>query len=506
MEAPSGKVPRDSSLQGAVLEFVENNSPVKQFEAFHQAFVDATQASPGTIRGTGIDYSNDKRVRDPHMDSHDFFQTTIKLVEIGIMHPDQVIALPYLGTDRDKKPVIMATASLGKAPAPKGHMIATEVRDGAIFMKAMADFVLQDPDHKKRFSLGLDTVKAFYYFQLSAIHKMPNVDEVIQSIGDIEAVYQVLANMETSGTDSLTRSIYQKLFDKPETKVLIAKMKIDVGSADELRTWVETGGLSTPAATTIAERMKSHISREAVDQMLKLKKSLLEFVHGLNERRLGRDAQPAGNAAAADVKENIGGIGGVVSQRLMRTVGMAPVITHLGEEPAVEEAPVSQVPMSEAPRTLVSPPPAFENTNAGYTAIVPSRIVSIGNGVSEKPRHEVTPVEAEILATVRAGFQYFEKSEGRTSVKVGFAHKFEFCDFLFNKDFEIGPLVWENLSEYKLAELFDSNTPAGFNGLLNFFRTMKWVREEIGTISKKGMPNDDYVREQCSEIITSLFR
>jgi len=157
--------------------------------------------------------------------------------------------------------------------------------------------------------------------------------------------------------------------------------------------------------------------------------------------------------------------------------------------------------MSEVPATLASPPPVFEADS--FEAIVPSKIVFVGEGDESNSAYEATAGEAEILATVRAGFQYFQNGVGRAKVKIGFAHKFEFCDFLLSKDFEIGDLSWENLKDYKLAELFNSNTPAGVNGLLNFFRTMKWVREEI---SKKRLRNDEFVREQCSEIFTSLFK
>lgn len=516
MEGLKGGVSGVSGLQAAVLEFVENNGALKELDAFCRAFAYSNEVSPRTIRGTGIDDSDDKRVSDPHFHSHDFLQSPTKLVEIGIVHPNEVVSLPYLHIGYDKKPTLLATTFMGKAPESADHVIPKEVRNGAAGMKKMVDFVLQDKVHRGKFSSALDILKVLHLFQLSAVHKSLGTYETAPSIDDFDKVFEILAKLEVTKTESLMRSIYQRLFDKPKTKALLEKMKVEAKTAAELRNWVETDGFLNPAAASIVSQFKAHIERDVVDHSLNLKKALLEFVQGLKKRHLGLEANPNANGTAADVKGNIAGIEGVVSKRLMKTVGMAPVITHLSEElPKVEEAPISvvpasvapasQAPMSEAPRTLVSPPPAFEDPNAGYTAIVPTRIVSIGGTESRKPHREATPVDAEILATVRAGFQYFQSVEGRTQVKIGFAHKFEFCDFLLNKDFEIGDLVWENLSAYKLAELFDSNTPAGVNGLLNFFRTTKWVREEIRNISKKRVPNDDYVREQCSEIFTSLF-
>ncbi|MCC7197644.1 hypothetical protein IT413_05640 [Candidatus Peregrinibacteria bacterium] len=510
MESSKGGTLKGSGLQAAVLEFVENQGALEELRAFCAAFEDSKHVSPRTIRGTGADVAFQKHASDLHFDSHDFLMSPAKLVEIGIMRPTEVVTLPYLSVGADKKPVLQAAVFMGRSPESKDHVIPMEVRNGAGEMKKMADFTMQDKEHRERFSGTLDLLKAIHLFQLSAVHKPMPAQDALQSVENLDAVYETLSQLDVTRTESLMRSIYQRLFDKPETKAFLEKMKVDAKTPGELRNWIETDGFLNPAVAPVVDRLKKNIEREVAEICFTLKKGMLHFVHGLQTKKL--------ELRAAENPDFPSNIGGVISQRLKRAMGMAPVISNLDRtrvtaDPVEVEAapasvvpasvaPISQAPTSEAPATLASPPPSFEEGDDKIIPIVPTRIISVGTGVAKKPRQEVTANEDEVLAIVFDGFLNFQKIAGRVPAKIGFAHKFEFCDFLLNAEVEIGPLQWENVKAYKLAELFDPNTPAGVNGLLNFFRTLQWAREEI---AKKRIVHAEQVREQCSEIFTSLF-
>jgi hypothetical protein len=523
MERANGSGSPLDSVGTAVQDFVDKYGSVESFVAhrevtsFAQAFHDSSLASPHTVRGTGLDHSSNERANDSHFDSHDFLITATRLVEIGIVHPERAVSLPYLKIDDDKKLSIQAEVFMGKAPESKTHVIPEQVRHGAAGMRKMVAMIMQDKTNKKLFPITLDVLKVIHLFQMAAVHKSVSPEEAVRSIHHYDQVMYLLDQLEVNGTESLVRSIYQRLFDKPQTKALIQKLGIDIGTAADLRNWVETDGFMDLDMAPIAGKIKANIQREVEHHTQNLKKELLEYVGVLKQVHEKMKAEPA------VVTSRIENIGGPMSERILRAAKMNPVITDIrAYAPTLmavvaPETAVDASPVSEAPATLATPPPVFDASTEVIEPIVPSRTIFVGRAVEEvvgaaddaadgePPESEpVASADAEeVLASILTGIEYFQNIEGRRpDVKVGFAHRFEFSNYLSASDFEIGDIRWENLNETKLADLFDSNSVPGINGFLYFFRTLQRLREEVRS---KGLLDDPYVKDHCSKIFNQLF-
>lgn len=521
MKAPEISGPGHSGLQQAVKDFTESYNSLNELSAFASAFVDSSQASPQTIRGTGIDHSSDERASDPYFDSHDFLTPVTKLVEIGILHPDKTVSLPYLNIGADKKLTLQAAVFMGDAPESKAHVIPTEMRNGAATMKKMVGFIMQDRKHMQRFSLALDVLKGLHLFQLEAVQKSSDQSFAAQSIDNYDRVLEVLSRAEVQSTESLVRAIYQKLFDKPQTKNLLLKLGLDFSSASDLRDWVETDGFLDEDATIITGRFRGNINREVQAHIAQVKNDLLSFVQHLQQLKQGTNGSSGDSAAL--VAQRILSVRSPVSERVSRVaMKMNPVITDItppvrddtsATAAASTETLADAAPVSEAPETLASPPPTFEEHH--YVPIVPMRTVFIGqadrvtneglDAISvEGDERIVSPEAEELLGLMRQDFELFRHLDGRNpDAKIGFSHTFEFCNFLLNSDVEIGPLKWENLSDYALVDLFDKDTVDGFNGLISFFRTVQRLR---GEIMKRGLMNDEHLKERCFKIFIQLFQ
>jgi|GEM_PF-5270754 len=504
MEASdNGQKPKkgtSSPLHTAVRDFAKALEEGSSLDGFAAEYMDAAQRGPMTIRGTGD--VGDRTVRDPHFQSHEILHTPSWLVELGVMKPDELVELPFLQMSEGGKPHVRVAGFMGNARSGKAQMIPADIQKGPTDMKKMADFILQNPENSLKFAGVLDLIKALHYFQQRTLRHQH--DEVaIQAIGDLDAVFELIECIPFGRTESLIECIYQKLFERPKIKALIEKLqkvKIDIRNASDLQNWVETDGFSNPKVTDITTSIKEQVESQLIEQFLDLKKSILEFVHGLRKKKARMQ-----EIAKKTVAETANGVAGqaMTAARIVAAAKAAP-------PPIVRKGTIIGFPAPWLPGAVADEELDAEARKLAIK-LVNQHLTEIGVMQPADAPVEPPPIGKAplLLKNIFDELLEFRAMPGRTITPIGFPHKFEFCECLFDEESPLGEMSslpddwnWDVINKMSLTKLFNTSSEEGLQALLKFLKTVKKFRDEIRT---NGLTGDDEMRAQCAEIFKSLF-